>query len=75
MTVEEVKALLPEASVVKLDVDARYLILADEGRCSIAGAEYLKVLLESSNIKASVLLVNGKPEDAIRILELKPDEA
>lgn len=66
MTVEEIKAKLPEAEVYSLNPDSRYLIVADATKISHMAAEGLLKMVPN----AGVLFV-ADPENAIRILEIK----
>ena len=70
MTVEEIKAKLPEAEVYELQDDCRYLVVVSRNSVSRASVEGL---LQGLPQRTAVLRVDD-PETAIRILEVKEGE-
>jgi hypothetical protein len=71
MTVEEIKALLPEAEVYTLTPECKYLFVCDPRYTEIGQLRSLGKSLQEKGIHAWMVLAYG-PEDAIKILEVKP---
>lgn len=67
MKVEEIKALVPEAEVITLLPEARYLILAKRRNISPSQALEIPRALSSIGIRAALLIADEFPS----IFELK----
>lgn len=70
MTVEEIKAKLPEAEVYELKPDAKYLIVVCRPLVSEESRLRLSSWLASQGIKHGMLSVLDS-QSAVRILEMK----
>lgn len=70
MTVEEVKALVPEANVYCLDAQSRYLIVLRRGEASKAVIQALGEAVKDATGSAPIVLTINNPENAIRLLKV-----
>lgn len=72
MTIEEIKAKLPEADVYALDPNFRYIIVVDKRNISVeitrAIGEHIKTMTGHAPVVISVL----NKADALTLLEVKP---
>lgn len=70
MTVEEIKAKLPEADVYELRTDTKYLILASRQEVSRTSIREIGNSLTVLSINAAIIHVDDTAS-AIRLLEFK----
>lgn len=70
ITVAEIKAMLPEANVYRLDPDCRYIVLADPRFVSGEAIAEMGDRFRKTGIRASIVVVIGV-EEAVKLLELK----
>lgn len=70
MTVQEIKAKIPEAEVYELSPDAKYIICVKNNALSVIGMESFRQSLVAAGIKA-LLVVHHHNVDALRLLEVK----
>lgn len=71
MTVEEIRAKLPECDVYSLKPDCTHIIVASMDHVEMRSIKGMVEHLQGLNINAAVVIVLGDPKDAIRILEIK----
>lgn len=75
MTVEEIKAKLPEAEIYHLGPDSHYLFVLNSALVDMLRLEQFMdsdVIRKVIPPKTAFLVVAGDPSEAIRILEVKP---
>jgi hypothetical protein len=73
ITVKDVKAIAPEAEIIALDPNSRYLIICRRQTVTHGTAEGLAKHLASVGIRATVLSTFDPASD-IRILEIQEEQ-
>lgn len=70
MTIEEVLALAPEAEIIKLDPNAKYLVVVKNNAMSLDGMGTFAIKLGEVGIHATVVAVHHAIENPIRVFEI-----
>ena len=71
MTIEEIKAICPEADVYALREDMPYLVVVDRNQINMQIVQSLSVCLDAASMGAIIIAVDN-PATAVRLLEVKP---
>lgn len=70
MTVEEIKAKLPEANIYAIRADMAYLVVVARSQVNRQVVETFAVGLDAASLGAVVIVVDD-PATAVRLLEVK----
>lgn len=72
MTVEDVRAIAPEAEVYELNPHARYIVVLRKGSASIEIAKAIGEAMTRMLGAAPTIILTYDPAADIRLLEVKP---
>jgi hypothetical protein len=73
LTVEEIKAKIPEAEVYALGRNTSHVIVYNRDLCDRELVYGISRMLHQDDVHVIIVGVSGKPGDAIRLLQVKPD--
>ena len=73
ITVEEIKAKIPEAEVYALGRNTSHVIVYNRDLCDRELVYGISRMLHQDDVHVIIVGVSGKPGDAIRLLQVKPE--
>lgn len=73
LTVEEIKAKIPEAEVYALGRNTSHVIVYNRNTCDRETVYGISRMLHQDDVHVVIVGVDGKVGDAVRLLQVKPD--